>query len=418
MYVNSKSVGAKVIDSWAEFGALPEEARISTDQATHLFPYKGDLCLAVGTSIWKREHRGNEDPKLKEAVNHWPNMYKDDWKKIGDRCLPDKNVKSIIPFAVLSAARDQIDFHLVTLTQDNVIMMMDGDDILGTNNKFRKLENAVANGPGAGVIWKKMAYWNNRIVALDQDDNTWNLTVDFAKGTYQAADKFQVANLIEMTATNIGPVGLQKDGYLYRRLVEVAPEAKDQDMKYQWEKWIPQNGVTNLGCASPGVMLDLHLLTSTLRARYIETQTSLYPVVNKLSAFGKTHNVFLQKLLEEAKDYQNAGDEGNEKKQKASLRAGKKVIAHSKAWAKIMTSSTGKAKESVNVMTDELKTVKSQLELQTQKLRDELMQLESRLREYKDAYQKLSAAFWGMVATALVGKHRARYFDTGISCSS
>jgi hypothetical protein len=193
---------------------------------------------------------------------------------------------------------------------------------------------------------------------------------------------------------------------LYRRIVEVAPEAQDKDMKFAWEKWIPQNGVTHLGCASPGVMLDLHLLTSTLRARYIETQTSLYPIVNKLSAFGNTHNTFMTKMLDEAKAYAATDDLG---KQAASKRAGKKIVQHSKAWAKIMTSATGKAKESVNVMTDELKTVKGDLELQTQKLRDDLVQLESRLVEYKDAYEKLSAAFWGSVATALVGKDPVRF---------
>ena len=402
MYVKSSSVGLKMVDSWAEFGPLPDGARPSSDTATHLFPYKGDLCLAVGTSVWKREHRSDQDEERKKAVNQWPKMYKDEWVKIGDRCLPEASAKSIVPFAVLSAARDQIDFHLIILTEDNGLLLLEGDNIYGTGNRFRRLDNAVAGGPGTGVIWKKMCYWNNRIVALDQDDNTWNLTVDFAKSTYAAADKFQIAPMSEFTATNIGPVGLHADGYLYRRIVEIAPEAQDKDMTFAWEKWLPQNGVTHLGCASPGVMLDLHLLTSTLRARYIETQTSLYPVVNKLSAFGITHNAFLAKLLEEAKMYEAADDEG---KQKASIRAGKKIVAHSRAWAKIMTSSTGKSKEAVNVMTDELKTVKGQLELQTSKLRDELVQLESRLTEYKDAYQKLSAAFWGAVATALVGKH-------------
>lgn len=402
MYIKSQGSVTGVQDDWAIFGPLPAGANISSSTATHLFPYKGDLCLAVGTSIWRKKHRPQGDPELKQAVNQWPKLYLNDWEKVGDRCLPGPNLRSIVPFAVLSAARDQIEFRLLVLTQESSIQVLEGDDIRATNT-FRTLTNISQLDESKKINWKSLAYWNDRVIAVDHDNNTWNLKMNFADNNFTAADKFALSSPIsELTATDVGPVGVQPDGYLYRRVVEITKETQEGgDTKLNWKRWIPQQGVTHLGVASPGVMLDLHVLTKSLRSRYIETQTALYPVVNRLHAFGITHNVFLKQIQESAKAFESSSDD---KKQTTAITEGKKYAKHAMVWAKVLSSQTEKCKETVNLMSGDLTDVRMQLDTQLVMLRQKLVSLKSQLGASKEAYRKLSAAFWGSIAVAILGK--------------
>lgn len=355
--------------------------------------------MSVGQSVWRIEHRTNDDPEISKAFNDWPKIFKSQWTKIGDKCLPDANARSVIPYSVFSADRKQIKFQLLVLTANNEIMLLQDDDIKATNT-WKKMSNA-QSGTDSDIQWKKIAYWNDRIVALDSNNNTWTMKPDFSKSTYDLSDKFQVQAFSEMTATNVGPVGVGPDGYLYRRIVEISPAAaKEDEMKLRWEKYLKQDGVKSLGCASPGVMLDLHLLTSALRTRYINTQSELYPIVNKLNAFSITHEIFLKQLLDPAKDYQDVGD--SERKQAIALRQGKRIAKHAMIWAKIMNSAVGKAKESVNLMTEEVRDFKSQIDIKIVELKQKFEVLKSQLAASGD--QKLSAAFWGAIAANITGK--------------
>lgn len=72
-------------------------------------------------------------------------------------------------------------------------------------------------------------------------------------------------------------------------------------------------------------MLDLQTLTQSLKARYITTQTALYPVVNKFHAFAVTHQAYLTQLSDAASQYAEAS--GSEQEELA-LQNGKTFVQH------------------------------------------------------------------------------------------
>ncbi|KAI1098939.1 hypothetical protein F4804DRAFT_323452 [Jackrogersella minutella] len=112
-------------------------------------------------------------------------------------------------------------------------------------------------------------------------------------------DETLIQTIPEFTATDLGPVTVRSDGYLYKRYIQ-DPPSDGSDPMVMWPKWVLQEGVTHLGVASPGVLLNLQVLTRTLKARYIETQTILYPVVNNIRSFAMTHEFYLDQLKKTA----------------------------------------------------------------------------------------------------------------------
>ena len=200
---------------------------------------------------------------------------------------------------------------------------------------------------------------------------------------------------------DVGPIGVQSDGFLWRRVV-VPPVSSDASATQQWTKWLAQDGVTNLGVAAPGVILDLKTLTATLKSRYIDTQTALYPVMNKISAFAVTHKSYLTQLSQAADDWANAGDDTT--KQEIAIKNGKGYVTHAKVWAMIINSSSNNAKTSVNIMAGQLLDVKSQLQVQLQMLKDKLSALQATLETEKEQLDQLTAGLWGAIGATLLGK--------------
>ncbi|KAI1496683.1 hypothetical protein F5X99DRAFT_424351 [Biscogniauxia marginata] len=386
-------------DEWTYFGSLPDGVTLDSKNNVHLFPYKGDFCISAGTAVWRRRHRDKEDPILQEAVGNWPKMYLDRWEKIGDKVLAAANLCSVVPFAVLSADRNQADFHLLILQQDGSIKMLSGDDIYPSNSWDTISYQKGDDGPAHAPNWTRMAYWNNSVVAVDDQNNTWTLYVDFKQGTYTIGDKTPIQPTTEFTATDIGPVAVQADGYLYKRFVQ-DPPSDGQEPSLQWTRWVKQDGVVNLGVAAPGVLLDLQVLTKTLKSRYLDTQMALYPVVNKISAFARTHDTYLDLLLKAADQWANAPDD---QQAADAIAAGNGFVDHAKVWAKIMDTAIRGTKDTVNIMTDQLHDVKSQLTIQLQVLRDKLVGLKNILKAQEEALSKLQAAFWGAVAAMFLG---------------
>lgn len=388
-------------DEWTYFSSLPDGVNIDANSNIHLFPYKGDFCISVGTSVWRKRHRSQDDPILKQAVDNWPKMYQDKWEPISDKAFPAADLRDVVPFAVLDTSRNEVAFQLVVLNQNSSLQVLAKDDIYPSGNKWDNLSwQKNKADPDTVPVWSRIAYWNNSIVALDNQNNTWTLTVNFQNGTYTIGDKTPIKATSEFTATDIGPVAVQDDGYLYKRFVQ-DPPADGSEPQLRWTRWIAQDGVTHLGVAAPGVILDLQTLTQTLKARYIDAQTALYPVVNKIDAFAITHQVYLDQLLQAATDWQNAPD-GSEK-QAIAIRSGQGFVKHAKVWSKILSTSVLNTKTTVNIMTQQLHDVKTQLEIQLQLLRDKLTSLQNTLKAQKEALGKLNAAFWGAVGAMFLG---------------
>ncbi|KAF5246293.1 hypothetical protein FAUST_1410 [Fusarium austroamericanum] len=402
MYTEVKSGGVRGIETvWSVFGRIPEGVNINAATAVHFFPYKGDFCMSVGTAVYRKKHRDDKDPEIKLAIDDWPRLYLDEWEKVGDKCLPTAKALSVLPFARLIGK--DIRFHLVVLDDDGRLLSLNGDLASGSNT-YTELKNTTEEKKIAARNLKinQAAYWNGNIVALDDKSNTWNLNADFDTHTFTAGDQMPVDPLLELTATDIGPVGVKADGWVYRRRLETVNDPSDApDKKTGWEKWIQQNGVTHLGVASPGVMLNLEALTRSLRDRYLSTQTSIYPVVNKMQSFAINHELFLKKQLEAAAEYQK--NEDSTSKQKIAIKEAKKLVAHTKVWASIMRTQSGHGKTAVNLMGEELSSVRSQMDQQLIVLKDKLVSLESQIKALKEAKSKMDTAFWISIGVMILG---------------
>jgi hypothetical protein len=94
------------------------------------------------------------------------------------------------------------------------------DDIYPDNT----WETLSYSGSGQSPKWIRIAYWNERIIPLDNERNTWELTVNFDQGTYRAANRTSIEKVSEFTATDRGLVVLREDGYVYRRQVRSPTE--------------------------------------------------------------------------------------------------------------------------------------------------------------------------------------------------
>ncbi|KAJ5698631.1 hypothetical protein N7462_000636 [Penicillium macrosclerotiorum] len=391
----------QTVDEWAIFGPMPEETQLAGSKATHLFPYCGDLCLAVGTGIWRKRHRDANDSRITEAMNNWPVLYEDGWEKVGDRCLPDANLSSIIPYATLAATGNKINFHLVTLSRDNTISFLSGD-WLTDNMHFQPMKNESLDGEGQAVRWKKIAYWNDRVVGLDMDNHTWNLTMNFDRGVFQAAEKFKIDGFSELTATDIGPVGIGADGYLYRRVFDlVGNQQETKKSTTRWSRWIEQKGVMNIGVASPGVMLDLYHLSESLRTRYFETLEHLYPSVEKLGVFTITHNVFIHQLREAAREYNSVYSDSG--KTDISVKEAKKFIKHARIWAQILKVHANHFRESILHTQKYSASVQRDLAAQITVLLNQLTSVKCQLESLRTDFNKINRQFWSAFAAAVVG---------------
>ena len=410
MYIETQSdvkSGSGLKYSWSPFTDLPSNAKVTAGNRVHMFPYKGDFYLSIGKAVWKKAHISDRDPALQGAVNNWPGLYVKDWTYVGDSVLPTSDLAGVVPFAVLSADRQQVAFHLVTLDTDGSVFHLTNDEI-AQGNKYQPLQYTTSSGsPQTPPKFTKIAYWDGHIVGVDGESNSWNIEPKWDAGTYTIADKVAIEPVTEFTANDSGLVGLRSDGYLYRRIVEAPPPQSDEDATLVWQRWIPVDGVTDLGVASPGVLLDMNLLTSTLRSRYIDVQTSVYPVVNRLRAYGVTHVVWLNNVRKDADAWQNAS---TPEQQALAIKNARSFVAHAQTWSKIVSDSISGAKDSVNIMTLQLHDVRVQLEQQLVLLKDKLVGLQNTLDAQQETLSVLKAAFWGTIAATLFGESNDRSY--------
>lgn len=77
----------------------------------------------------------------------------------------------------------------------------------------------------------KAAYCNGKIISYDDASYTWNLYPNFNQRIFKAKEKQQVEPIKQLTATNVGPIGVQKDGFLYKRIAETVNEPGDDQGK-------------------------------------------------------------------------------------------------------------------------------------------------------------------------------------------
>ncbi|KAG0230121.1 hypothetical protein BGW42_001146 [Actinomortierella wolfii] len=397
MYVETiLTAEGQLQDRWSLFSSLPEDANIAPGKSVFLFPYKGDLCLSVGQAVWRRNHRTDQTDRAK-AIDNWPDMYEDNWNKIGDTVLPAADLLGIVPFAVISASRERVDFRLIILKSDSSLAVLTTDGLV-ENCSFDPLTIRSSGTTTVSPQWSRIAYWNNKIVGYDQSDYVYDLKVDFVDNTFEVSNKTKDSTITELTASDVGLV-IARNGTLYRRIISVSASA-NRDATFEWKSWIKQDGVMNLGVASPGAILDLNLLTRTLRSRYIDVQTSVYPVVNGIKAFCVAHRAYLDGLQAAANTYRNLTS--TEEQRSLAIREAQSFVLHAKVWAEIINSKVVGVKDSVNIMTKSLDDLHNQLVAQLEMLNDKLEKIKNTLAAEKETLSHLEVAFWCSVATTFV----------------
>ncbi|TFK65407.1 hypothetical protein BDN72DRAFT_880966 [Pluteus cervinus] len=360
LYIQTTSQLGGLVDGWATFSSLPP---------------KRDFCLSIGKTVWKKAHLGDKDP----AIN-WPALYSQDWTALD---------------------RTELDFQLVTLAIDGTLSYLTSDQLTPQGSWATLAYKAKSGGPATSPKFTKIAYWNNTIVGIDDASSTWSITVDWVNATYSATDSFKIEPVTEYTATDAGPVGLRSDGYLWKRIVAPSPSNdSSKDPVLEWQKWIKTDGVVNIGVASPGVILDMNVLTRSLKSRCLDVQSAVYPVVEKINAYCITHEFFLDALLQDANDYINAT---TDEQRALAIKNAKSFIAHAKTWGGIVLKAIISCQGPVTIMTSQLHNVRMQLESQLILLKDKLKMLQATLDVQQEAMSELKAAFWGTVAAMFLG---------------
>lgn len=403
MYIATKpslTSGSGFDYAWSFFSAFPAGATIAPSDTIHFFPYKGDFYLSIGSSVWMKTHVSEKDPAIQQAVDNWPALYVKDWTAIGDNVLPASNLVAVIPFASLDGLRQDIAFRLITLDVTGSLSFLT-TDTLTPGAQFDTLRYNSSGSPSSPPVFTKAAYWGGKIVAVDDQSNSWDMTPNWDDGTYTISAEISITPVTEFTANDSGPVGLRSDGYLWQRFVRPPPDGSKDDATLDWKQWIKADGVTNLGVASPGVMFDMLLLTKTLRSRYVDVQISLYSVVNKLHAFGVTHSVFLDNVSKDADDYINAT---TPVQRTIAITRAKAFVAHAQTWSSIVSQGIAAANDGVDIMTKQLHDVRVQLEQQLQLLNDKLTALNSTLNDQQKQLSRLVAAFWAGIGAIFIGE--------------
>ncbi|TFK59924.1 hypothetical protein BDN72DRAFT_883804 [Pluteus cervinus] len=343
LYTQTKNQDLGLVDVWSTFSSLPPNVTIN--------PAKTLLSKTLSTT---------------------GQLY-NDWTAMGD-CLPSPNFAGIAPFAVLSADLNEIAFQLVTLAVDGTISWMTSDQLTPQSTWQVMKYAATSGGPATSPKFTKIVYWNNTIVGVDDASNSWNINVSFQNGTFNVTDQFPIDPITEFTAT---------DGIPFLN-----------------GRWILADGVVNLGVASPGVILDMNLMARTLKGRYIDVQTAVYPVVERINAFCTTHEIFFDNVAQAAQDWQNADTDA---KRTIAINNAKSFVTHSKTWGGLISSSINSCQQSVTIMTSQLHDVRLQLEAQLKLLHTKLGILQATLQSQQETMSKLQAAFWGSIAATFIG---------------
>lgn len=394
-YLSVDAGSESITETWKAFGPLPGGAA-SDPSKVHFFPYKGNLYVANGLAVWKKSPRARDDPTLKEANDDWSKMYVNEWVKVGDSVLPANDLQSVVTFAKLDDAGEVMDFKLLILEKSGTIKVLTKDDIYPSNT----WETVRYDGSGSPPKWTRLAYRNQKLIGLDDGNNTWDITYDNKNHTYKPENRTSIEKVTDFTATDSGLVVIREDGYVYRREVE-APTGGSSEPTVRWNKVIARDGVTRLGPGAPGVMLDLNALTQALRSRYISAQKVAIPTINSIAACAESYDVHISLVLEAQKEW--AAARGDDEKQAIALDVAYQELDQAIIWSDDLSNTLEESGLDVAAMAVQLKKVRTDLEQQLTVLKNRLVGLRKTLEDQEDAMSQLKAAFWGAVAGALFG---------------
>lgn len=371
---------------WAVFSALPAGAPSVTPQTSlQVFPFQGQLYLSIGKMLWVKKVRSKDDPVAQAAVNDFPKIYYDQWEVASN--LPSDNYKCIVPYATMkSGDAGNVIARLFMLDGDGKIKMLTTDSVPAQQTWVEM------TAKGTLPAWKSIAFFNADVYALSQDGKLFKLTMNVDTKTFTFAEDVGVMpeNITEMSGNDRGIV-VVSNGILKNRLID-ANTSKEDNIKYTWQDLGALNGGSRLGVASPGIILDMRIVTQYLKDRYCQTQVALYGTMESLNAFSVTHKVYLQKLLD-LKD----------KDEETITKTGTQYIKQCQLWTKIIGGKIRTGKSAVNLMSKQMFSVTDQMHIQLKALDDNITALQAKLESEKETLKALEAAIWGSIAAVLVG---------------
>eukprot|EP00903_Cladosiphon_okamuranus_P011392 g10735.t1 len=426
MYTKHTVVDGNASSAFEEFDDLPHDAPEDISTA-RVFPFNGHLFLFIGTAVWKKEHRFTGSDELVDTVDKWPKMYQEGWFKIGDNVFS----ADIVDASFYGELTDPTDVNSAPITR---ILLLDSAGQLhafgGDLQTSADAKNFVPVGfvpsdgvPDAPPAWTKIAY-SRGVMHAFADGDIWQLDMKLTEtsGQYTIQDsststRVTVGQVLEMEGNEIGLVLRRDDGFLYQQYIEMAdseksptnaflyehPEAATADpalVELAYKKWVSiPSDLRMIGVASPGVGLDLMVLTSAHRDRYLRTQTVLYPVVEKIRTFAEVHSSYLEYLQTEADKYSIDSPPPDE----VAIAHAQNYIAHIGFWSGFINDTTTGVKGTVNSMSADAGKVTEQLKIQLSNIEVQLEVMEANLDILEEAKDTARLMIIAGIVVALGG---------------
>lgn len=386
-----------IINAWRTLDKLPATAK--SGETTCLFSYNGILYVSIGKTIYSKSSRNTGDPELrKAATDNWAYIFNAGWTNCG-ACLPESDFRSLVPFNEASSDGKTLSSWLVKIADDFTISYSTGS--VKASMSFTKM---AFNGKGTAPKLQKAAYWNNSIWGYDSSNTLYEITPNFAGSSYVVKSSSASTDaVLDMTAIDTGIIVTRKDKKLWKRIVSAPanPEDKNSKATTSWKAWIDQDSVTCLGAAAPGVLLNTKTLATYLRSNYIDTQTKLIPVINQILAFCASHDVYLNRLAEEAKKY---GDEGSAAEKKVlAKKDGKIALKHAQIFGKLLSKTLKDANTTIVGMTRQTSSINASIKTQLAEISIALTALNATLKAQERVVDTLTTELWASIAATVIG---------------
>jgi len=386
-----------VDEEWDLFDDMPGTP--GSGQTTSLFSYKGSFFVTVGSNIWSKTPKNSGDPTLTQASTNWPDLFNPGWDAMGS-CIPAENTRGLVPYSEISSDNTAINSWLIMLNADGSLSYSSQE--VGANMQF----NHLPSDNGSAPYLLKAAYWNGSIWGYDGNMNLYQI-VPNTDSTKENLVNYTIKSqntlsdsILDLTAVDTGLVASRPDGNLWKLVVN-PPADKNSGPTQTWTQWISQEGVTCLGAAAPGVILDMQTLTTYLKANYIDTQTALFPTISNIQAFCTSHNQYLKKLMKYSKQWMNAPTE--EQKDKIAKKASKFAIGHCRTIGELLSQNLGAADAKVTLMTDQINRINEDIQTQLVAIGDAITDLEQTINDEEQEAKTLTSLLWGAVAAAVCG---------------
>ncbi|CAN0367429.1 unnamed protein product, partial [Pylaiella littoralis] len=279
----------------------------------------GDTYLAVGTAVWRKDEGNADDEALIEVASDWTAVHQPGWQKMGDTVLPADVVDIAVYGEIMgydltdpaSTGNAKVEIRVVLLDAGGKLHLVQGGNGPLTNFESTPLEFD-DGGSSQAPTWELIAFSGGTMYGYE-GGVVWILEIDLVTGTYTANTRIVAGEVLEMVGVDVGLVVRLADGLLYQRFVDNSGK-DDTNFVYDFARssdaptgntmadrmdpgWVNvPDQLQIVGVSSPGAKYTLRSLIGALKSRFLQSQTVLYPLVEKIKAFSFVHSFYLDYL--------------------------------------------------------------------------------------------------------------------------